>query len=129
LAVAVSSFGPGASAKQIDFTYDLVSETPIDVIFDLIKSYRDFDVTDRLGDVTVPVLVVGGTHDRLTVSSASEYLAENLPKAELRMLEGCGHMSMLERHAEFNRLVGAFVEDALGTEKKQPKRRAKAARS
>jgi pimeloyl-ACP methyl ester carboxylesterase len=111
--VALAGFGPGASAKQIDFTYDMLAETPADVIFDLIRSYRDFDVRDRLDEVGVPALVVGGTHDRITVSSASDYLARNLPKAELVMLERCGHMSMLERHREVNRQIAAFCANVL----------------
>jgi len=112
--VSKSGFGPGASARQIDFTYDMLSETPADVIFDLVKSYRDFDVRHSLGEINVPALVVGGTHDRLTVGDASEYLAGHLPKAELHMLEGCGHMSMLERHREVNALIAAFLTDTLG---------------
>ena len=114
LAVAFAAFGPGASAKQIDFTYDLTSDTSADVLFDLVKSYRDYDVTDRLDDVTVPVVVVTGTHDRITVPKASEYLARHLPKAELRMFDNCGHMTMLERHEDFNDLLDRFLTDTLG---------------
>jgi pimeloyl-ACP methyl ester carboxylesterase len=119
LAVSFAAFGPGASAHQIDFTYDMLSETPTDVIFDLIKSYRDFDVTEDLGGITIPALVVTGTHDRLTVSEASEYLAENLPKAELKVFEGCGHMTMLERHRDFNTMVQGFLDDVLGPPNKK----------
>ena len=114
--VALSAFGPGASARQIDLTYDMLAETPSDVIFDLVRSYRHFDVRGRLDEVSVPALVIGGTHDRLTVGKASHYLADNLPKAELKMLEGCGHMSMLERHREVNRLIDGWLDDVLGTE-------------
>jgi pimeloyl-ACP methyl ester carboxylesterase len=114
LTVAYGGFGPGAPASQIDFVYDMLSETPADVIFDLIGSYREFDVTEVLGDVTVPVLVIGGSNDRITVPAASEYLAEHLPKAELKMFERCGHMPMLERHREFNEIVGSFLDDMLG---------------
>lgn len=114
LVVAYAAFGPGASAKQIDFTHDMTADTSADVLFDLVKSYRSYDVTDVLGDVTVPALVLAGTHDRLTVAGASEYIAEHLPKAELHVLKGCGHMTMLERHEEFNELVGGFLDDVLG---------------
>jgi len=114
MVVAAAAFGPHASAKQIDFTYDMLAETSADVLFDLMKSYRDFDVTEHLGEIKVPALVVGGTHDRLTVLAASEHLAANLPKAELKVLTGCGHMSMLERHRDLNRLMTAFLDDALG---------------
>jgi pimeloyl-ACP methyl ester carboxylesterase len=121
MAVSVAAFGPHASAKQIDFTYDMLADTPIDVIFDLIKSYRDFEATDHLGDLTVPALVIGGTHDRLTIPKASEHLAENLPKAELKMLTGCGHMSMLERHRELNKVLEGFFDDVIGTKRARRK--------
>ncbi len=114
LAVSFAAFGPHASAKQIDFTYDMLADTSADVLFDLVKSYRDFDVTELLDRVTVPVLVISGTHDRLTVPRASEYLAQRLPKAELRVLEECGHMTMLERHEDFNDMLQRFLADVLG---------------
>jgi pimeloyl-ACP methyl ester carboxylesterase len=113
--VALAAFGKDASAKQIDFVYDMVSETPIEVVFDLVRSYRDFDMTDHMDMVTVPALVMGGTEDRLTSVRASEYLGEHLPKADLHIFEGCGHMAMLERHGEFNDLVERFLDDVLGT--------------
>ena len=121
--VAFAAFGPKASASQIDFTYDMVAETESDVIFDLVRSYRKFDVAEVLGEFTVPTLVVGGTHDRLTVARASEYLAEHLPKADLHIFENCGHMSMLERHEEVNSLIERFLMDTLGRPTSKGKRR------
>lgn len=113
LAVSFSAFGPHASARQIDFTYDMLAETPTDVIFDLFKAYRDFEVTDLLPDVTVPVLVITGSHDRITVPGASQFLAENLPKAELKMFDDCGHMTMLEKHEEFDAMLSEFFDEVL----------------
>lgn len=113
-AVAFAAFGPGASAKHIDFSYDMVGETSTDVIFDLVKSYRAFDVRERLDEITIPAVVIGGARDRLTLPSASEFLAEHLPKAALHILEDCGHMSMLERHSEVNDLLEGFFDDTLG---------------
>ena len=120
--VALSGFGPGASAKQVDFTYDMLAETPSDVIFDLFKAYRGFDASGRLADVTVPCLVITGTHDRITVPAASEQLARELPKAELVTLDDCGHMSMLERHHEVNSLIDGFASDNLGPPATRPRR-------
>jgi pimeloyl-ACP methyl ester carboxylesterase len=129
MAVALAAFGPSPSARQVDFTYDMTADTNTDVIFDLIKCYRDLDVGDKLGDINVPTLVIGGTHDRLTVSDASEYLAAHLPKAELKLFERCGHMSMLERHREFNSVVTSFLDDTLGpTGKRRVSRNKKANR-
>ncbi|HVF53027.1 MAG TPA: alpha/beta hydrolase [Actinomycetota bacterium] len=114
IAVSMIGFGPAASAKQIDFTYDMLADTPSDVIFDLIKSYRDFDMRDYLDEIRLPVLVVGGSKDHITAPQASEYLAAHLPKAELRLLEGAGHMLMMERHREFNTMLERFFDDQLG---------------
>jgi pimeloyl-ACP methyl ester carboxylesterase len=112
--VAFTAFGPRASAGQIDFTYDMVAETPSDVIFDLFRCYREFDATDRLHEVTVPTLVIGGSHDRLTTSHASEHMAEDLPKSQVKIFEETGHMTMLEKHEEFNELLERFFNDVLG---------------
>jgi pimeloyl-ACP methyl ester carboxylesterase len=121
-AVALAAFGEGASPRHIDFTYDMLANTPVDVIFDLVKSYRDFDLTDELHELTIPALVIGGTHDRLTLPKAAQHLAANLPKADLEIFEGCGHMSMLERHEDFNKLLQAFLDDNLGAEVPRGKR-------
>lgn len=114
MAVSVAAFGPHASAKQIDYTYDMLAETPADVIFDLLKAYRDYDVGAHLENVDIPALIIGGTHDRITVAGASEQLALRLPRSELKMLDRCGHMSMLERHREVNRLLERFLDENLG---------------
>ncbi|MBW3594960.1 MAG: alpha/beta hydrolase [Actinobacteria bacterium] len=111
--VSFAAFGPHSSARQVDFTYDMLAETSTDVIFDLFKAYRDFEVTELLPDVTVPVLVITGTHDRITVPGASQFLAENLPKAELKTFDKAGHMTMMERHAEFNTMLAAFFDEVL----------------
>ncbi len=113
--VSFTAFGPRASAKQIDYTYDMLADTSSDTIFDLFKAYRDFDVRDRLAEITVPVLVVTGEHDRITLPSASRHLAENLPKAEIEIFLDCGHMTMMERHDEFNDLLEGFFSDHLGS--------------
>lgn len=113
LLVSLAAFGAEASAKQIDFTYDMLADTKADVIFDLLKCYREFDVTDLLHDIDVPALVVAGERDRLTVAKASQHIARHLPDARLEVFDGCGHMSMLERHRELNILLENFFNETL----------------
>jgi pimeloyl-ACP methyl ester carboxylesterase len=125
LAVSFTAFGAQASASQIDFSYDMLSETPTDVLFDLVKCYRDFDVSHLLDAVTVPALVITGTRDRLTLAEASRHLAQHLPDAKLEVLEGCGHMTMLERHAEFNDAVERFLDEILKSSSTQKRKRTK----
>ena len=121
--VSFSAFGPNPSAKQVDFTYDMLADTPSDVIFDLFKAYRGHNVEDRLGEITIPALIIAGSRDRITLAEASEYMARRMPKAQLEILEDCGHMTMMERHDEFNELVSSFLRDNLGPPPKKKKAR------
>lgn len=47
--------------------------------------------------VTVPCLVIWGKHDRLTLIGGAEVVRAMVPKAELVVLEDCGHCSQVTR--------------------------------
>lgn len=47
-------------------------------------------------DITVPVLLLHGTGDRMVPSTHAEWLAARLPAAELRLVPGAGHISVLD---------------------------------
>jgi len=67
------------------------------------------DQRDRAGAIGVPTLVVCGEEDRVTPPSLSEELAAFIPEAKLGTIPGAGHISNLERPAEFNRIVEEFI--------------------
>jgi 3-oxoadipate enol-lactonase len=72
---------------------------------------------DRLPDlprIAVPTLVIVGSEDALTPPPFAETLARGIPGAELRVIEGAGHLTALERPAEFAGAVNAFLR-ASGT--------------
>ena len=64
------------------------------------------DITDRLGAITAPTLVVGGREDRWVDVAHSRDLAERIAGARLVELD-CGHLVPTERAAE---LVDLLVE-------------------
>ncbi|MBQ4506368.1 MAG: alpha/beta hydrolase [Firmicutes bacterium] len=55
------------------------------------KSCLSHDALDRLGNISCPVLVIGGSEDRIVGAEASYLLAERIPGAKLHMYEGLGH--------------------------------------
>ena len=61
----------------------------------------------RLGELTMPILLVAGTSDEKFTAIARR-MAEELPNADLALLDG-GHAVHLERPAEFSELVDRFV--------------------
>ena len=62
----------------------------------------------QVGIIKVPVLVIAGEADKIVDPRAAEAWAENL-SVELVLLDECGHLPMLERTAEFNAQVLAFL--------------------
>jgi pimeloyl-ACP methyl ester carboxylesterase len=55
--------------------------------------------------------VIGGTADLLTPPAESRRIARTIPGARLVMLEGGGHMLMLERTDEVDRLIVEFARE------------------
>jgi pimeloyl-ACP methyl ester carboxylesterase len=59
--------------------------------------------------VNQPTLLVWGRNDRMVALAQSRRLARAMPHARLSVLERCGHLPMIERPAEFNRLLADFL--------------------
>jgi len=66
-------------------------------IHDDFAACNAFDVMDRLQEMRFPTLVVCGTEDRLTPVKYSTFLQEKIVGAELKLIEGSGHMVMTEK--------------------------------
>jgi 3-oxoadipate enol-lactonase len=67
------------------------------------------DQRERARAIHVPALVVCGEEDKVTPPSLSEELGALIPGAKLETIPGAGHISNLERPAEFNRIVEEFI--------------------
>ena len=74
------------------------------------QDYGGIDVEDRLGEVTHPVLVLGGRHDRTCAVGASQDMAQRLPNAELVVFEDSAHMMFAEEPDRFLATVRQFLD-------------------
>lgn len=77
-----------------------------------LEAVRDFENPLPSGLPAVPTLVLVGEHDAVLPSSASRELAERLDLPRMTTLAGAGHLSNLERPAEFSRAVLEHLESA-----------------
>jgi 3-oxoadipate enol-lactonase len=68
-----------------------------------------FDAHARLGAVRAPTLVVTGTEDVVVDPRNSELLAAAIPGAQLRTIEGAGHLVFWEESGRFVETVAAFL--------------------
>ncbi len=69
-------------------------------------------IRDSLKHLHVPTLIVWGHQDRVIPMSQGLAGLAQIPGCELHIFDRCGHLPQLERPAEFNRLVLAFLRDA-----------------
>jgi proline iminopeptidase len=74
------------------------------------NGYGGIEVEDRLGEITQPVLVMTGRHDRTCTVAAAEATAAGISNAELRILERSGHMTFVEEPDLYIALVRSFLE-------------------
>jgi L-proline amide hydrolase len=76
--------------------------------FHVIGTLKGWDITPRLGDVLVPVLVISGEHDEATPTVVRP-VVEALPDARWELLEGASHSTHLEQPERFLKLVETFL--------------------
>ncbi|MFD4908431.1 alpha/beta fold hydrolase [Kitasatospora purpeofusca] len=93
------SFG----AKDVDpgvvrFAEQMLDATPIDVVAEFYPVFSAHEKTEALAALRgIPTLVLTGTKDLLTPPGHGEAMAEQLPGAELVLVQDAGHLVMLER--------------------------------
>jgi proline iminopeptidase len=71
--------------------------------------YGAIAVEDRLRDISHPVLVLVGRHDRICSVAAAQAIADGVPDARLVILEHSGHMTFVEENEAYLAAVRAFL--------------------
>jgi len=79
------------------------------VLLSDLQACDRFDVMERLGEIDVPTLVVAGSTDRLAPVKYARHLSEYISDAQLAIVEGAGHMVILERPAKVADAIGEFL--------------------
>jgi proline-specific peptidase len=69
---------------------------------------KDWDRTDRLGEITVPTLITVGRHDELTPTCA-ETLHQGISNSQMVIFEKSSHMAHLEEEDSFLEVVADFI--------------------
>lgn len=105
-------FGTRPRPDHVVLTRDMVRAADPAVLAALLPEIVRFDEREALGGLGLPATVLVGSRDRILPPSSGVRLAEGLPGASLRMLEGAGHMLMLERRAALAAALGWDSPDA-----------------
>ena len=77
----------------------------------LSKTARRDNMTDDLGDIVQPTLLIWGREDVVTPPSAGQGFLELMPDARLSWLEDCGHAPMIEAPEPFGEAMHRFFDE------------------
>jgi pimeloyl-ACP methyl ester carboxylesterase len=110
-ALADFLYCPDAPQELLQKGREEVASTAASVYQADLSACDKFDVTDKLSHISRPVIMICGSEDRLTPVKYSHYLAEKLPSGKVTVIDGAGHMVMLEKPEAVNRAIEAFIAD------------------
>lgn len=71
------------------------------------------DASDVLPTIECPTLVVAGSDDVITPPDITRRMADAIPNASMRLIEGAGHLPPIEKPDEFNQVVREFLDERI----------------
>jgi pimeloyl-ACP methyl ester carboxylesterase len=108
------AISPQAPSGMVELARARMSETRPAVMYGDFLACDQFDVMDRLGEISVPTLVICGNEDQLTPLKYSRFLEESIPDARMVTVESAGHMVMIEQPVEVAQAVKEFMDEVFG---------------
>lgn len=104
------AFGPEAPREMVRLGRRQMGETPVEVLYGDLVACDAFDLMERLGEIGAPAVVICGTQDQLTPPKYAVYLRDRIAGATLHLVEGAGHMVMVERPDAVAQALSAFLK-------------------
>jgi len=95
-------------APKQQATKRLLNTSP-DVVYNDFAACNEFNLSHQLDKIQVPTLVIGSADDKMTPLKYSHFLAEQIPNAQLAVIEKAGHYMMVEKSAEVMAAILSFL--------------------
>ncbi len=103
------AFGPLADPRLVELAAKRMAEIRPTVFHSDFTACNAFNVMEKLGEIRAPSLALCGENDQLTPPRYSQYLADQIPNAEVQILPEAGHMVMLEKPDEVAEALLTFL--------------------
>jgi pimeloyl-ACP methyl ester carboxylesterase len=95
--------------KLFDPLKKSLSKANVDALYGDLSACNKLDLTNDIGKICTPALVLCGTEDKMTPADFSRQIAAGINGAKLCLIEGAGHMVMLEKPELFNDAIANFA--------------------
>lgn len=78
--------------------------------FTLTGNLKDYDVTNKLSQIKVPTLFIGGEFDEARPSTV-KYYTSLVPNAKVEIIPGAGHLSMQDNPEANDKVISEFLNE------------------
>lgn len=93
----------------VDRVATMIRTTPVAGYVGCCRAIAALNLTDRLGAIKLPTVVIVGEEDPGTPVAASKVIAEAIKGAQLEIIPAAAHLSNMEQPEVFNRALSGFL--------------------
>lgn len=104
------AFAGDCEKELIDSSKEMVLKTNSEVFYNDFIACNKFDLMTEVERIDLPVLILGSTEDKMTPLKYSEYLHNKIKNCVLSVIEGAGHMLMMEKPDLVNRAIENWLK-------------------
>ena len=108
--VIENSYKPNVDPRIKELAVQQMAETRPAVLYSDFLACNAFDAMERVNKIRVPTLLITGSADRMTPPNRAEYLRDQIEGAQLQIVEGAGHMVIIEQPDEVAGLLTKFLD-------------------
>lgn len=112
--VVRSLVSPNATEEAMAKLRESISALRPESYLKAIRANLDDDYAGNISAIDVPTLLIVGEHDTLTPPRLSQRMSQQIRGAELRIINGAGHLSNIENSATFNEALWNFLDRQSG---------------
>ncbi|MCW7754370.1 alpha/beta hydrolase [Desulfobotulus sp. H1] len=103
------SISPSTPADTVKPILDAASIDRPETILKDFRACDDFDIMDRLHQITAPVLILTASDDQLSPVKYGQYLKDHISGSTLICIDRAGHLSPVEAPQPVNRAIADFL--------------------
>jgi pimeloyl-ACP methyl ester carboxylesterase len=108
--VVENSYSANVDSRVKELAVEQMAETRQAVLYSDFLACDAFDAMERVNKIHVPTTLITGSADQMTPPNRAQYLHEQIEASELHIVEGAGHMVMIEQPEEVARLLIEFLK-------------------
>ena len=102
-------FSAAAPSHAVSLGMQELRSCRAETVVEDVHAAQAMDLTRQARALEVPTLILCGSRDRLTPPALSEHLSGLIPRSGLHIIEGAGHMVLLEAPERVNQEILGFA--------------------